>query len=60
MCVVDLDIYEEVAQERDELEEKLTKAKEIIRKYLEWANWKGSNCPSFDDICKQAEAFLKE
>ena len=44
----------------EQLEEELTEAKEIIRKYLEWADWKGSNCPSFADICKQAEAFLKE
>ena len=38
----------------------LNQAKEIIREYLEWADWKGSNCPSFKNICEKAEAFLKE
>lgn len=40
--------------------EKLTKAKEIIREYMNWADWKGSNCPSFANICIKAEQFLKE
>lgn len=44
----------------DEIKEQLTKAKEIIREYMNWADWKGSNCPSFANICIKAEQFLKE
>ncbi|MBO6130938.1 MAG: hypothetical protein J6P28_03120 [Treponema sp.] len=44
----------------DEIKEQLTKAKEIIRKYMNWADWKGSDCPSFANICIKAEQFLKE
>ncbi|MBQ5673586.1 MAG: hypothetical protein IIV45_00630 [Lachnospiraceae bacterium] len=39
---------------------KLDEAKEIIREYLGWADWEGSNCPSFESICRKAESFLKE
>ena len=42
------------------LEEQLTKAKEIIREFVEWATWQGSNCPSFKSIQDKAEQFLKE
>ena len=38
----------------------LTKAKEIIREFVEWANWQGSKCPSFKSIQDKAEQFLKE
>lgn len=44
----------------EKTKKQLTKAKEIIREYMNWADWKGSNCPSFASICKKAEAFLKE
>ena len=44
----------------DELKKQLTKAKEIIRKYMNWADWKGSDCPSFANICIKVEQFLKE
>ena len=40
--------------------EQLTKAKEIIREFVEWANWQGSKCPSFKSIQDKAEQFLKE
>ena len=37
----------------------LTKAKEIIREFVEWANWQGnSKCPSFKSIQNKAEQFL--
>ena len=39
--------------------EQLTKAKEIIREFVEWATWQGSNCPSFKSIQDKAEQFLK-
>ena len=35
-------------------------AKDIIREFVEWANWQGnSKCPSFKSIQDKAEAFLK-
>ena len=40
--------------------EQLTKAKEIIREFVEWATWQGSNCPNFKSIQDKAEQFLKE
>lgn len=36
----------------------LTNAKEIIREFVEWATWQGSNCPNFKSIQDKAEAFL--
>ena len=42
------------------LGEQLTKAKEIIREFVEWATWQGSNCPSFKSIQDKAEQFLKD
>ena len=39
---------------------KLTKAKEIIKEFVSWANWEGANCPNFKDIQSKAEQFLKE
>ena len=40
--------------------DKLTEAKEIIRKFVEWANWQGnSKCPSFKIIQDKAEQFLE-
>ena len=39
--------------------EQLTKAKEIISEFVEWATWQGSNCPSFKSIQDKAEQFLK-
>ena len=50
----------ELAGQKASLERWFGEAKEIIREYLEWADWKGSNCPSYASICKKAEAFLKE
>lgn len=38
----------------------LTKAKAILRGFVDWANWQGSNCPSFKSIQDKAEQFLKE
>ena len=39
----------------------LTKAKEIIKEFVEWANWQGnSKCPSFKSIQDKAEQFLSE
>jgi hypothetical protein len=39
----------------------LTTAKEIIREFVEWANWQGnSKCPSFKSIQDKAEQFLNE
>ena len=39
--------------------EQLTKAKEIIREFVEWATWQGnSKCPSFKSIQDKAEQFL--
>ena len=35
-------------------------AKEIIREFVEWATWQGSNCPSFKSIQDKAEQFLKD
>lgn len=41
--------------------DQLTKAKEIIREFVEWANWQGnSKCPSFKSIQDKAEQFLKD
>ena len=38
-----------------------TKAKEIIREFVEWANWQGnSKCPSFKSIQNKAEQFISE
>jgi septal ring factor EnvC (AmiA/AmiB activator) len=43
------------------LNEQLTKAKEIIREFVEWATWQGnSKCPSFKSIQDKAEQFLSE
>ena len=37
----------------------LTNAKEIIKEFVEWANWQGnSECPSFKSIQHKAEQFL--
>ena len=42
-------------------DDQLTKAKEIIRELVEWANWQGnSKCPSFKSIQDKAEQFLSE
>ena len=37
----------------------LTNVKEIIREFVEWATWQGSNCPNFKSIQDKAEQFLK-
>lgn len=48
-----------LAKERLENYKQLTKAKEIIREFVEWANWQGnSKCPSFKSIQDKAEQFL--
>ena len=42
-------------------DKQLTKAKNIIREFVEWANWQGnSKCPSFKSIQDKAEQFLKD
>ena len=42
-------------------DEQLTKAKEIIREFVEWATWQGnSKCPSFKSIQDKAKQFLSE
>lgn len=46
--------------EKANAEIKLNEAREIIKEYLEWADWKGSNCPSYASICEKAEAFLNK
>ena len=39
----------------------LTNAKEIIKEFVEWANWQGnSKCPSFKSIQDKAEQFIKD
>ena len=40
--------------------ETIAKAKEIIREFVEWATWQGSNCPNFKSIQDKAEQFLKD
>lgn len=41
--------------------DQLTKAKEIIREFVDWANWQGnSKYPSFKSIQDKAEQFLKD
>ena len=43
------------------LEKENAEAKEIIREFVEWANWQGnSKCPSFKSIQDKAEQFLKD
>ena len=46
--------------ENAELKEQNTKAKEIIKEFVEWANWQGSGCPSFKSRLDKAEQFLSE
>lgn len=47
--------------ENIEMKKQLTKAKEIIREFVEWANWQGnSNCPSFKSIQDKTEQFISE
>lgn len=56
-----LEQYADLADAKvDEVKSKLSKAKEIIGEYMNWADWKGSNCPSYASICIKAEQFLKE
>ena len=48
-------------KDKSEVIEQLTKAKEIIKDFVEWANWQGnSKCPSFKSIQNKAEQFLSE
>ena len=43
------------------MSDQLVKAKEIIKEFVEWANWQGnSKCPSFKRIQDKAEQFLSE
>ena len=49
----------ELKNENIGLKNQLTNAKEIIREFVEWANWQGnSKCPSFKSIQDKAEQFL--
>ena len=38
----------------------LKQATGIIKEFVDWANWQGSNCPSFKSIQDKAEQFLSE
>jgi cell division septum initiation protein DivIVA len=43
------------------MSDQLVKAKEIIKEFVEWANWQSnSECPSFKSIQHKAEQFLSE
>ena len=48
----------EMLRYMDKQREQLINAKEIIREFVEWATWQGSNCPNFKSIQDKAEAFL--
>ena len=49
-------IFQGIVEKKND---QLTKAKEIIREFVEWANWQGnSKCPSFKSIQDKAEQFL--
>ena len=53
--------YKKLAKDLQEQGDQLTKAKEIISEFVEWANWQGnSKCPSFKSIQDKAEQFLKD
>lgn len=54
------DKLEEEQRKNNVLSDNLVKAKEIISKFVEWANWQGSKCPSFKSIQDKAEQFLSE
>ena len=65
------DIYDKKNKQIAELETRcnelflqtmqLTNAKEIIKEFVEWANWQGnSKCPSFKSIQDKAEQFIKD
>ena len=41
-------------------EAKLSKARAIIQRITEWADWQGPGCPKFENIKSDAEEFLKE
>ena len=44
-----------------QINDKLTKAKELLNEFIKWADWQGnSKCPSFKRIKDKAEAFMKE
>ena len=49
--------YDKMFWQKNEI---ISKAKEIISEFVEWANWQGSKCPSFKSIQNKAEQFLKE
>ena len=53
-----LDAMGEMLKQIAGLEERLTEAKELLNEFVEWANWQGSNCPSFKSIQDKAEQFL--
>ena len=48
----------EMLRYMDKQREQLINANEIIREFVEWATWQGSNCPNFKSIQDKAEAFL--
>ena len=55
-----LECAKDFGENLDKCAEKLEEAKKIIREYMNWADWKGSNCPSFASICIKAEIKIKE
>ncbi len=40
--------------------DQLTKATELIKKFVKWGDYEGPDCPKFNDIKAEAESFLKE
>lgn len=51
---------EKIGEQLNQKQYQLTKAKEIIKEFVEWANWQGSGCPSFKSRLDKAEQFLSE
>lgn len=49
------------ARKNNNLISHITKAKELLKRVIEWAGWQsGSKCPSFKEIEKDIKAFLEE
>lgn len=45
----------EISVMQSDSAKQLDKAKKIIREYMNRADWKGNNCPSFASICIKTE-----
>lgn len=49
-----------LTQQLSEKDKQLSEAREIIREFIDWANWQGNgHCPSFKSIQNKAEQFLR-